>query len=161
MPPQARVSAPLGPALDAVYRRFVSFSSATGQSTCTNMRRESDDEATRLAVQIIDNIERESRRSVKSISEQEAARHLDDLRRSRNGGHKPSGVLIRLTARRCWTRSEPGNRVEPSCARRLWAAAGSCALSWIASRAFGARNDAASSLGAAAPGRPEGAGGAG
>jgi acetolactate synthase regulatory subunit len=80
MLPEALVSASLGTAFEAVHRalRVIRFRDGA-EHMLTQMRREREDEATKLAVQIIDNIETESRRPVTSLTNQEASRHIDDL----------------------------------------------------------------------------------
>jgi hypothetical protein len=80
MLPPALVSASLGTALEAVHRalRVIRFPDGA-EHMLTNMRQESDDEATKLAVEIIDTIESESDRPVTSLTKQEAARHIDSL----------------------------------------------------------------------------------
>jgi hypothetical protein len=80
MLPPALVSASLGTALEAVHRalRVIRFPDGA-EHMLTNMRQEPDDEATRLALEIIDKIESESHRPVTSLTKQEAARHIDDL----------------------------------------------------------------------------------
>ena len=80
MLPEALVSASLGTALEAVHRalRVIRFRDGA-EHMLSHMRRERDDEATKLAVQIIDNIETETHRPVTTLTRQEASRHIDEL----------------------------------------------------------------------------------
>lgn len=80
MLPEALATASLGTALEAIHRalRVIRFRDGA-EHMLTHMREESADEATRIAVQIIDHIERENSRPIATLSEEEAAHRIDDL----------------------------------------------------------------------------------
>ena len=80
IPLNALASVELGVALDAVHQalRVIRFRDGADHML-ENLKRASDDEANRLALKILKDVESESARPIRTLSEDDAGRHIRDL----------------------------------------------------------------------------------